>query len=415
MTGGLTKLQCGDHDLIEEAEIIQFYAPTSSHTDEEVEIFYESLTQTVNKYKSTYTIIICDFNDKLGRKLEESENKIGNFGYGTRNKRGETLINYMETNGQYATNIFFDKKLQRKWTWIAPNGSTKNEIDYILSKEKNIVQEVAVINMISVVSDHRIIRAKIKINATTDRQKFKPSKKEIDTELLKERKEQYINQLKRSDIPQLQDLQLDELNDKITTELLEAGLKIANKQKRKQQKISTKSQNMLKKRGQLLNDNKRNTVEFTELNKTIRKQIKEDLKKYQEDRIKKIIEKNKSLKTMKTNKGKRKLIMPKAANNEERDLGEIVNITERYYTDLYSSKNDSPLSFKQNLSRKIQNVGSEILPEITEDEIEKSINDIKRNKAAGEDKILAELLKEGGDTIKKMLKILCIKDENIKK
>lgn len=43
--------------------------------------------------------------------------------------------------------------------------------------------------------------------------------------------------------------------------------------------ISRKSQNILEKRRQHLNENKRNTVKFRELNKTIRKQIEEDMKK----------------------------------------------------------------------------------------------------------------------------------------
>lgn len=35
-------------------------------------------------------------------------------------------------------NDFYKKIPQRKWTWIAPNGHTTNEIDYILTKNKDL-------------------------------------------------------------------------------------------------------------------------------------------------------------------------------------------------------------------------------------------------------------------------------------
>lgn len=59
---------------------------------------------------------------------------------------------------------FYQKKVLKKLTWIFPNGILINMIDYILSKKKSIVQNVAVNNSISIENNHRLLRAIIKIN-----------------------------------------------------------------------------------------------------------------------------------------------------------------------------------------------------------------------------------------------------------
>lgn len=60
-------------------------------------------------------------------------------------------------------NMFFDKKPNRKWTWRSPDGRTKNEIDFILTPHKYQVQDISVINQLPYNSDHRLVRAKIKL------------------------------------------------------------------------------------------------------------------------------------------------------------------------------------------------------------------------------------------------------------
>ena len=66
-------------------------------------------------------------------------------------------------------NNFLKKKSQNKWTWISPDKSTKNEIDFIISNDKEIMEDVNVINRFSMGSDHRLVRGKITLNLNQQR------------------------------------------------------------------------------------------------------------------------------------------------------------------------------------------------------------------------------------------------------
>lgn len=75
-------------------------------------------------------MLIGDFNAKLGHKEDETETSLGTHGFGERNERGQTLLEFLLQHNLFAMNSFYRKTPQRKWTWASPDGSTKNEIDY---------------------------------------------------------------------------------------------------------------------------------------------------------------------------------------------------------------------------------------------------------------------------------------------
>ncbi|KAK3757609.1 hypothetical protein RRG08_000125 [Elysia crispata] len=93
-------------------QIIQVYAPTTDYDDEEAEKFYEDLENAIEK-KCANTVIMGDFNAKIGVKDEDEENEwIGPFGIGTRNERGEKLIDFCTANRLFVTNSFFNNQDQ---------------------------------------------------------------------------------------------------------------------------------------------------------------------------------------------------------------------------------------------------------------------------------------------------------------
>lgn len=67
--------------------IIQCYAPTSVATDGEKNHFYSVLQNTLENEAELYTIIMGDFNAKVGAN-KVGEASVGTHGLGERNLRG---------------------------------------------------------------------------------------------------------------------------------------------------------------------------------------------------------------------------------------------------------------------------------------------------------------------------------------
>src|ERR1700744_6332528 len=52
-------------------KVIQAYAPTSTHDDEEVEAFYEDVSTAMEENRTHYLLLVGDFNAKLGKRGED--------------------------------------------------------------------------------------------------------------------------------------------------------------------------------------------------------------------------------------------------------------------------------------------------------------------------------------------------------
>ena len=68
--------------------IILLYAPTTSHSDEETDNFYNTI-DTILEKQAHYTVALGDFNAKVGGQSNTSEMATGCFGLGQRNERGD--------------------------------------------------------------------------------------------------------------------------------------------------------------------------------------------------------------------------------------------------------------------------------------------------------------------------------------
>ncbi|XP_063594245.1 craniofacial development protein 2-like [Penaeus indicus] len=123
--------------------IIQVYAPTSEHTEEEVEAFYEEVEQAKKQCKSQDIVMIMgDLNAKVGKGREGDT--VGPHGLGERNERGESWIEWCLENGQVIMNTWFQHHPRRLYTWISPGDSARNQIDYITINQRfrNAVMQV---------------------------------------------------------------------------------------------------------------------------------------------------------------------------------------------------------------------------------------------------------------------------------
>lgn len=94
------------------------------------------------------------------------------------------LVNFAESQKLHLLNTFYMKKKTTRWTWISLNADTKNEIDFILSTEKNIIQDVSVLNCFTTSSDQRMLKSKIKINTKPERSERFRQREQIDRKCL---------------------------------------------------------------------------------------------------------------------------------------------------------------------------------------------------------------------------------------
>jgi exonuclease III len=69
---------------------IQVYAPSSTHSDEEIEVMYEDISRAIHSSNTQNTVVMGDFNARLGKRGDD-ELKLGQFGCGIRNYRGQML------------------------------------------------------------------------------------------------------------------------------------------------------------------------------------------------------------------------------------------------------------------------------------------------------------------------------------
>ena len=121
----------------------------------------------MDKKSLSHHILTGDFNAKIGvRNIYDNKKCTGPFGTGNRKERREKLLDFAEENNWVVTNSFLQKTANRYWTWEAPGGMTKNQIDFILSSDRRIVGNCEIITEVDIGSDHRMVRARIEINKT---------------------------------------------------------------------------------------------------------------------------------------------------------------------------------------------------------------------------------------------------------
>ena len=105
--------------------IIQIYAPTQDHEDEEIELFYDEIQTAIKNVKADDILCVMgDLNAKVGK--ERTTDITGQYGLGTRNKRGERLIEICQQNKLIITNTYFKQHPRKLYTWKSPDGDTRN-------------------------------------------------------------------------------------------------------------------------------------------------------------------------------------------------------------------------------------------------------------------------------------------------
>lgn len=104
--------------------------PTTDHSEEEVGEMYDNIEGMLNLEKGNdYLIVLGDFNTIVG---EGSDGLVaGRFDLGSRNDRGDVLIEFCKRRNLIIANTWFEHKLRGRYTWNSPRDIRRLQIDYI--------------------------------------------------------------------------------------------------------------------------------------------------------------------------------------------------------------------------------------------------------------------------------------------
>ncbi|MFH4978111.1 hypothetical protein AB6A40_004820 [Gnathostoma spinigerum] len=367
-------------------KIVKAYAPTSTRDDDELEDIYNELDNILEK-KSTYTIVMGDFNAKIGRG-KEGEKYIGRQGIGKRNERGERMAMMVETKKLYVGNSWFRKNAKRRWTWIAPNAAKKNEIDYILVDTRRILKDVAVVPSFNIDSDHRLLCARISIDIEVENRILRLQRRHRHHEIVTKRLQ---NEVEKADWSMLEDIDHDYAKLISTLQRCTKAAEVCHS--RKESRLSRETKELLEKR-RMMRRHPHNNAEFNILSKLIRRKMREDLENYRNRRLMEAAEKRLSIK-----KGKRSLLMWRdmitAMKNEdgqrETRREEINEICKRFYSNLFQScMTISPPNLLEDLDPP---------PSVLISEVRNALKEMPTGKIPGKDDISVEVLYAGGYTL----------------
>ncbi|XP_011174808.3 craniofacial development protein 2 [Solenopsis invicta] len=384
--------------------IIQIYAPTADAPDEEMEIFYEQIKEMLKLTKKhEINIIMGDFNSRIGK--ERYEYLVGPFGLGTRNERGERLVQCCQEEDMRATNTWYQLPPRRLYTWRSlrdsPENISRNQIDFILTNKRfgSSINRVSTCPGADVPSDHILLRAAIKIKLT----KYAKSalKRGIAYEKLKQRDmKTVVSQKMNSNIEEMLKSRGNEQNPtRMWEELKDVTISIAKSQlgyrerNRRQSWMTDEILSLMDERQ--ICKNQADPRRYNELQRKIRAKIRtaKNMWLQQEceemERLQILHDDFNLHKKLKETAGiycKRTFsTIVDENNNIANDIQEKKRIWEEYVGSLFTDERPD---------RQIEANNDNLTgPPIIMEEVKKAINTAKTNKATGPDEVPSELLK----------------------
>jgi hypothetical protein len=209
-------------------------------------------------------------------------------------------------------------------------------------------------------------------------------------------------------------MSIDEINETLTKIIVDTAEKLAKESPTNQNifKISPTTQKLIEKRTKL-NANT-NHIEFIELNKTIKKNLRIEKRSHNTRIIQNTIENNKSLKRTFKNMspGQNQIISLKDKNeNILYDRHQMSNRIKEFYEDLYDTKTTNKINKPPNNYEHENDV-----PNIILGEIEMALKSMPNNKTPGPDSITTDMIKNGGIAVLKIIQVLfnkCLKEKKI--
>ena len=109
----------------------------TGRTDAEKQEFREALEMMIGMVElETQLCIAGDCNAQIGETEPGEEENVGKYGWGTRNREGQALVELMARNGLAFVGSFFQKRGRHKITYRS--GHHKTELDLVLIRKQQL-------------------------------------------------------------------------------------------------------------------------------------------------------------------------------------------------------------------------------------------------------------------------------------
>ena len=411
-----------------ELNVIQCYAPTNDTEDEKKEDFYQHLQTVLDRVgKKDMTILMGDFNAKIGSDNTGYEEVMGKQGLGEMNENGATFADLCSLNQLVIGGSIFLHKRTHKATWRLPDHVTENQINQacINKKFRRSCQDVRVMRRADIPSDHHLLvmtvtlRLKKHAIATTSRTRY-------NVGLLRNREVKAQIQLKLSN--RFQPLQ--ELEDETNMEGMWEDTKklwldtceevLGRKKTQHKDWISADTLQRLEERktkkaqlnmGRTRAAKARAQEEYSAADKEVKRSVKKDKKNFVDSLAAQAEEA--------AGQGNLKdlyMITKKLANKFQQTEKPVRDKNGNQLTTTEEQLTRWAEHFQELLNRPAPETPPDIQPaeedldincsKPSKSEIKKAIMSLKNGKAAGPDEIPAEAIKADMETAKNMLYIL---------
>ena len=394
--------------------IIQVYAPSSDHEDQEVEEFYEKIENTIQKApKKDLLIIQGDFNAKIGEDAYENwAGTVGRYGTGKTNDRGLRLLEFASSHQLTITNTLYPHKISRRTTWHAPNGIVHNQIDYILTPRrfKSSVNKAKTRTYpgADIGSDHDLVLLVMKMKLKK-RQKPANPRIKFDLERLEDPEIAEIFEAKiggRFAALNILDKDINELTTSFNEGVLETAEEVVGRQRKKHKPWVTNDildlcDERREKKKEKYNSQE-GAEEYRRANKLVRKKLKEAKENWIDEQCKNIEQSTKQGNTKKVHELVRTLTNTKQDRSmviENRD-GELLTEKEevlKRWTEYCNELYNYPIQPDSSILEEEIRPPKEPSPlPVMREEVEEAIRSLPTGKSPGSDNIPAELIKKGG-------------------
>ena len=403
--------------------VIQVYAPTSDHEDDEIEEFYNQLQNTIDKVnKKDILIIQGDWNAKVGGDaLKDWSRFCGPSCNAVTNERGLRLLEFASYNDAVLANTLGKHKASRRWTWHAPNGIHHNQIDYMLVQKRfpSGINRAKTRSFpgADIGSDHDLVLMNFKVRLKkTNRPKNIRVKFNLDR-----LKDPTIAEAFQATIggrfgPLLAlEEDVETMTTSFNTVMTETAKQLLGNHRRKAKPwVTNEILDSCDKRRDLKKTKK--TTGADEY-KTVNKKIRRDMKKAKEDwietqcaEIEESLARNNSKRAYHIVKELTQQKQARVRNIQDKEgkcLIEERAIADRwteYCKELYNhqAQGDPSVTTTQ------VSTNEDNFP-ILREEVEAAIRSLKKGKAAGVDNIPAELIQQGGKAVTDILTSICNK------